>query len=199
MTSTQPTSWWRGYVNQMTYGLDPRHRVENADVAWIADDMIAQRTFTDPVTRYYEAATAALESGGQIANQGEDEAEEEGVRDFLVRLVQALDERRPWPEPPFYTGDQNDWSDLRDAPAIARIPHSQLDVEGRLNRTFFRVGPGDDDQTRVLILRLLTGQVVALLAPYSFSEPGVELLANTDKESTITAFRELTGLDVESH
>lgn len=194
MTSMQPASRWRGYVNQILYGLNLRQRVTDTDITWLVNDMIRQRTFTQPVSSYYEATAAALESSERISHRDEDD--DEVARDFLTRLLQVLDARRPWPEPPFHKGDPSEWPDFRNAPVIARIPLTQMKVEERLNRGFFKI-PSNGDTTRALILRLRTGQEVALVAPASITEAGIDLLARTDPTSTVAAFRELTGIEVE--
>lgn len=197
MEPARPTSWWRGYVNQVTYGLDLHQRVSDEDVAWLADDMIAQRTFTHPVATYYEATAAALQPGELSGGTGGEDTEQV-ERDFLTRFKQALDERRPWPEPPFSKGDLGDWDSLRAAPVIGRLALPQLDVETRLNRSFIGF-PHDAGEVRALILRLRTGEHIALIAPPAVTERGIEVRAHTNPESTRTAVRELTGLEVIGH
>lgn len=196
METLQPRHPWRGYVNQLTYGVNLRSPVEDAVVTRIADQLVRQWFFTRPVASYYKAAGAALESGARIAydEQGDDE---EVVRNFLARILHALDERRPWPEPPFVELDPSEWPGFRNAPAIGHIPLSQLDVRKRLNRVFYEVPRDWGEAAEVLVLRLRTGQVVALLAPALVTELGIDLLAHSDPASTVAAFRELTGIDVE--
>lgn len=195
MEPLQPRYPWRGYVNQLTYGVSLHSRVDDAVVARIADQLIDQWFFTLPVASYYEAAAAALESEARIVYD-EQEENEEVVRDFLARILHALDERRPWPEPSFVELDPSEWPAFRSAPAIGHIPLSQLDVRKRLNRVFYEVPPDGGEPAEVLVLRLRTGQIVALLAPALVTEPGINLLAHTDPASTVAAFRELTGIDV---
>lgn len=103
MTSIQPTRHWRGYVNQITYGTDLCYRVEDSLVTRLADELIRQRYFTHPVGDYYRAVVTALESGESLILT--DDQDEEVTRSLLRRLLSVLDERRPWPEPPFYEDD----------------------------------------------------------------------------------------------
>jgi hypothetical protein len=195
MTSPQPTFPWRGYVNQMTYGTDLRHRVDDSLVTRLADELICQRYFTHPVESYYHAAVTGLESGESMTL--DENQNQEVVRDLLTRLVHALDERRPWPESPFASLDASEWSAMCDAAVIGRIPLKERDVQSLLHRVFSEISP-DGSGGRVLILRLRTGQVVALLSPTSFTTPGIDLLARTEPTSTLAAFRDLTGIHVES-
>ncbi|GAA4523813.1 hypothetical protein [Amycolatopsis samaneae] len=183
---------WRGYVNQLTYAVDLTHQVEDGFVAALADDLVHQRTFTQPVADYHRAVDAALASGETIAFG--DEQDEAVTRDFLARFKQVLDDRRPWPEPRFRQEEPDTWPAMRDAPVLARIPLSVRQVQERLNRMFDTV-TGGDGEVDVLILRLRTGQVVALAHKHASGPLGVDLVARTDPASTLAAFHELTGIE----
>jgi hypothetical protein len=187
---------WRGTVNQLTYGiagLGRRDPVDDARVARTVDDMLHQRTFAGQPEDYYPATVDALASGRQLAYDSEDE---ELVRDFLTRLVAELDARRPWPVLPFTRVTPQQWPALSQARPIGLIPLSHHDVRGRLRHLFDKVTL-EGQSVDVLTLRLRTGEMVALRAGPSYTEPGVTLLAQTtDPAATIAAFREATGLDV---
>jgi hypothetical protein len=81
MESTQQASSWRGYVNQLTYGLNLRHRVDGEVVTRIADALIEQRSFKHPVSTYHEAATAALTSGEPIVQGNHEDDNCQGPAD----------------------------------------------------------------------------------------------------------------------
>ncbi|RSN40760.1 hypothetical protein DMC64_33890 [Amycolatopsis sp. WAC 04197] len=184
---------WRGYVNQLTHAADLRHRVDDEFVGRVADELIRQRFFTLPVADYHRAVTAALGSGERIAGEQDDE---DVTRDFLARLVRALDDRGPWPEPPYSTSGTSEWTALREAPVVARVPLTDRQIEASLNRVFAEEPPGVGD-VRILILRLGTGQQLALRASRPFAEPGVDLMTYDDPVSTVAAFGELTGIEAE--
>lgn len=189
---------WRGYVNQILYGVSLRAPAGDDLVDGLATKLIEQRVFTNPVERYYDAVRAGLRSGEPLAVHEEFQAED-AVRDLLARLVRRLDERRPWPEHPFYALDESEWGEraqLFDGPVIARIPRSPFDVGDHLFRVFTSIRSGGAE-VYVLVLRLRTGQLVVLRSTAGYAAPGVELLAHTDPGSTITAFRELTGLEAD--
>jgi hypothetical protein len=193
MTSANSAFQWRGYINQITYGIDLQGRVSDSLVARLADELIGQRYFTHPVEDYYQAAVAGLQSGENVSlieNQNE-----EATRNLLARLIHILDERRPWPEPPFISLETGEWLRLRDAPAVGRIPMAERDVQTQLHRIFSELPPATPDE-RVLILRLRTGQDVALLSPTP-NTSGIQLITSADPESTLSAFQDLTGIDVE--
>lgn len=184
MTPTQPTFPWRGYVNQITYGADLRAPVGDDLVERLATELIRRRYFTGRAEDYYAAAAAALASGERLAFT--DDQDEAATRDLLARLVPALDRRRPWPEPAFVEQGIDRWDELRNAPVVAWVPLPYHDVEGLLNRGFYAVG-----QVMVLVLRLRTGQTVALRS----GPGGLDLLTFADGGPAVAAFRELTGLE----
>jgi hypothetical protein len=182
---------WRGYVNQLTYGLDLGGPVADEVVKGIADALIRQRSYLHAVPTYYDAATAALASSVPTAQgPGEDAT----VRDFLTRLLRALDARRPWPEPLFRRLGSGQWTSLADAPVIGRIPLSRLSVGNRLNGIFEPVDV-DGKNINVFILRLRSGEVVGLVAGDSFTEPGVLVRAQGDQQVVLDALRAFTGLE----
>ena len=195
MESTQQPPPWRGYVNQLTYGLDLGRHVDDEVVTRLVDALVQQRSFRHPVETYHDAATAALASGEPIARGAR---EDEVVRDLLARLVRELDERRPWADPPFRTLGVEQWPRLATAPVIGRIPLSRMTVGERLCGIFEPVPAASGEQVDVLVLRLRSGEQVGLVAPASFTERGVIVRAHGDSRPTVAAIRELTGLDVET-
>lgn len=192
MASTQPTTSWRGYVNQLTYGADLRERLDGAAVDRIVDAVLLQRVFTAPVETYYEAGVDALRSGQPLAALPDQD--EDATRDALRRIVERLDERRPWPVHPYSQQDVGEWPALAGAPVIGQVSQSEMAVRRKLNRLFDSAGP---DGPKVMILRLRTGELVALRATGGFTTPGLDLLAHSAASQTLDNFRDLTGLDVE--
>ncbi|WP_252442280.1 hypothetical protein [Pseudonocardia humida] len=194
MTPTQPVSPWRGYVHQLTYGADLTGPLDDDAVERIVEGVLRQRVFTQPIEAYYEAASAALASGEHLADlPNQDDA---AVRDALIRIVDRLDARRPWPVPPFQQQGVEEWGALAGAPVIGRIPLSQMQVRRTLNRLFDTVEHGGGE-LKVLVLRLRTGQLVALRSTGAFTAPGVDLLSGAEPGSTAADFTELTGMPLE--
>jgi hypothetical protein len=130
---------WRGYVNTLTYGLDLRRPAEDVTIVRRVDRLIEQRVFNGPVEDFYRAAIDAVTSKENLAT--DEYASDAIIRDYLSRVIALLDERRPWPEPPFYSLDIRQWSRLLGdaAPLIGRIPLSRRHLEERVNRGFTRV------------------------------------------------------------
>jgi hypothetical protein len=187
------SSTWRGYVAQITYGTRLQSPAADSLVSRLADEILRQRYFNDPVEDYYRAVVEALRSGEQL--RFDDTQNEAAVRDLLERLIPALDERKPWPEPRFTSLPVEEWSVLQDAPVLGRIPMHVIAVQAHLHRVFSERGP-DGSDAQVLVLRLRTGQKVGLSAK-SYSLDDVELRSLAEPASTRKAFLELTGLDVQ--
>jgi len=191
---TESNRDWRGYLNQILYGVDLRAPVGDDVVERVATAMLDRLVFADPPEVYYHAMTTALDSN-ELLSSDEDQ-DEVATRDFLFRLVGALDERRPWPVPPFDRMD-NPWNEFRDAPLIGRIAQRKRTVENRLRKEF-RVPVGDDNGTRFLILRLASGHIVALSASKPFVSPNVEIRSFDNPNDTLRNFEGLTGIEVSS-
>src|SRR5690606_29364101 len=124
--------------------------------------------------------------GARVAPEGESEAV---WRDLLTRLLAALDACRPWAEPPFRQLDATAWPEYADAPRIGQVALSRMQVQERLNRLFDKKATPP-----TLLIRLRTGQQLALHAPGRYTEPGVTLHATTEPAATLEAFRTLTGI-----
>ena len=186
-------AWWRGYINQITYGADLRAPVDDFRVHRLADELIRQRIFTLPVADYYNAATEALRSSERLGF--DDDADEGAVRDLLARLIAALDERKPWPDPPYTDLPADEWRSLQDAPVIGRISKRPMNLVGHLNQRFSEYEL-DGQVGQVIVLRLRTGQKVGLRVS-SLRESNVQIHSTADPETTRQDFHDLTGLDVE--
>lgn len=180
--STTPEPSWRGLVGAILYGIDLAEPLDE-QAAERAGALIGQRMFTEPVEDYYRAAAAALESG-----------EAGDARPFLERLVAELDARRPWPEPAFRQVPAAEVPELRTAPVLATLGVSRMQLEERLSRLFDK-SVASEWHGPVLVLRLRTGDTVALVATGGYTEPGVALRANTnDPTSVLESFGTLTGV-----
>jgi hypothetical protein len=194
MTSTgQSPAWWRGYINQITHGADLRAPIDDSLLNRLADELVRQRLFALPVADYYQAATEALRSRDHLGS--DDGQDESAVRDLLTRLIEALDSRRPWPEPPFKALPVDEAFTLTSDALIGRIPILPRDIEGRLNRKFSKREP-DGRDGEFIALRLRTGQLVVLRAA-AFQVANVELYSADDPSATRAAFEALTALEVQ--
>ncbi|OBK21239.1 hypothetical protein A5634_10530 [Mycobacterium asiaticum] len=182
-----------GYIHHLTYGADLRARLDDSLLNRLTDELIRQRFFTLPVADFYWAAVDALNSGEHLASG--DDQDDGTVRDLLARLIKALDDRRPWPEPAFKALPVDETLNFMNTPLIACMSILPRDVEARLSRSFSKREPGGRDG-EFIALRLRTGQQVVLRAA-TFRVADVEVYSADDPEATRAALEEFTGLEVQ--
>lgn len=83
------------------------------------------------------------------------------VQDFLRRLLERLDELRPWQEPPFRALGTSRWAEFKHGTLLA---HVRLRLHDPMNGDL-RTVPEDEHGLRGVVLRLRSGDDVALVAP----------------------------------
>lgn len=193
MPLDMPMPGWRGYLNKITYGAPLSAPADDAQVIQIAEDLIAGQLFEEPVEKFYQAAMDGLRSDEDL--RWSDDQDERVVRDFFSRLVRALDDRRPWPEPMFRSLPVDRWLNLQHAPIIGRIPEYPTRIQTQLRR-HFSVYDSDSPDSQAIILLLRTGQTVGLRIS-SWLDPNIDVYSEADPEATRVALRQLIGLDVQ--
>jgi hypothetical protein len=187
----------RGLVNQILYGIDRvADLTDETMVARCADSLINQRHFLQPVGEYAEAINLTVRAGrlaGDALEMSRHHLEAE-LLDFLARLAQYLDERRPWPRPAFLKLDVEQWSTFGDAKPIARINRPMHQINGILNNSFDTV-PIGAEKLPVMILELRSGDVVALMGSIDPRSTVFALMQRDpgDPTALLARFRELTG------
>jgi hypothetical protein len=178
-----------GIVNQLIYGLDKSDLASPTAMEATAAALIEQRIFTLPVETYYVGARKYLDSAHDsriIRN----ELPVEGIRRFLTGVLEQLDSRRPWAEPPYrVTADDNLWS----APSIGSVSGTFRQVANQLGG--FSRARRDDSGRRLLTLTLRTGAAVGL-REVATREKAVELVSHSVDPDLPVVFGQLTGLPV---
>ncbi|MER8007897.1 hypothetical protein [Streptomyces sp. NPDC094149] len=152
-----------GVVTAVLYCVQFSRELDGGEVERIAA-MVLERPFYDlTVEEQYadiEAALAAPVWEDDLSWQPHGEA---AVRDFLRRLLQRLDALRPWLEPPYRSLALERWDEYRSGRLLAHVrlyPPPQDPLFSRL-----RPVPGDEHRLRAALLRLRSGDEVALVAP----------------------------------
>jgi hypothetical protein len=149
---------WRGRIRGILYGVRLGSRVDGATLDWRVDLILERSRWGEDPEEDYTAMVAALGSGRPLAEDGQDE---DAVRDALAGMVKRLDDRRPWPPPPFVEQDVQRWQELREAPVVGRIRTSMQYVEAAFSLHAEAVGSGAD-RSYVLVVLMRSGQLVAL-------------------------------------
>jgi hypothetical protein len=188
---------WRGVLNQILYVAN-RYPFTDESVDRIAVDMIGRFQLWCGPDVYHQAISEALQSGTVLGPPTlRTEHDDTALRDFFRRLRDRLDSGRPWPDARFVRLSTDDWPAFADAPKIATIKLSSVRVHERTWEIFDSV-PVRGTNAPVVLLRLRTGEAVALIGSY---DPDVRRrrtvamhLLDGDPVAAIASFRELCEL-----
>ena len=186
----------RGVMNQLLYPIDGAPDLGDATAARLVDNMIEGKLFAAPVTDFAAAIEQTLRDGAlhpQTAEVSRRYTETE-LLDFLRRVAHQLDLRKPWPAPRFTKLDAAQWDTFGDAAVIARVNRPTHQINAAVGFPFDQVAAGDG-KLPVLILRLRTGEVVAMMGSVDPRSTTFALLLRgpEDRTEVLTHFRELTG------
>ena len=188
-----PARRWRALVDGLFLELQFRPALDDEVVDFVARYLIAEPVLDLAIEEEYALLDEAVRSGERVT----DLVDEAQSLDFLRRLLHRMDELRPWPEPAFRTLPTSRWSDFSGTEPIAQIHAFEVDVENRL-RNVFRGVEGADHELLVMVLRLRSGDEVALATPWW---PGTEdpalfaRDAERGRSAVVAAFCEATGID----
>jgi hypothetical protein len=167
-------------------------------VAGCAEAAINYTVLGDGPEVYYDAIDKALASGERLDGLRQlQQFDQEQVAGFLRAVAARLDALRPWPEPSFRRLEATTWMAFRHAVPIARLNASIPEVTTVLKRVFRPAGDAEP-RRQVLMLKLATGETVALLGSYSRGDY-VTLLADAadDPAELIQLFTAATGFPAE--
>jgi hypothetical protein len=192
------TAEWRAPVNQLLYSLTYSKTIGEPEAEFSASSAVTYGSLTLGPEVYRCAIDQALASGpvldGMSLLPQFDQAQLVG---FLRAVAVRLDEMRPWPEPAVRPLDHRGWSEFTHAVQIAELDGSLVQVMDVVQHGF---RPVDSDQSgqQVLMLRLGTGETVALLGTFGIAE-NVALYADSpdNPAAVITHFSIATGFPAE--
>ncbi|WP_163512262.1 hypothetical protein [Fodinicola acaciae] len=145
---------WQLIVQRILYAVQFRDIHDRHVADEIARAMIDSRMFGDPPAVQLEGIRAALASGAQLVP--DQRIPDADFRFFLNRVVESLEDFRPWPVSAFTAADLSiwDWSDYR---PIAEVKASV----NRFPFLFEKVAQ-DDRDLLVAVVVLRSGAIVAL-------------------------------------
>lgn len=185
-----------GLMTLFLYGIDKATDLGPSIVDLMADDLVNQLHYRQPVQDYFDAFGVVL-SRGQVpprALEGVQRYSPAEVLDFVARLHAKLDQQRPWPRPRFTKLGLSEWPSFATAKGIARIAALSSEVEARFNGDFDKVSTGAGDLP-VMILELRSGEKVAIMGSTERGSRVYTLLARdpSNPAATIDHFREVSG------
>jgi hypothetical protein len=185
---------WRVPIDQMLFGLTYAEDITDETVEWNAESAIHFTTLDLGPEVYYRAIDQALASGEDLDGLRQlPQFGQEQVAGFLRAVATRLDELRPWPVPKVRPLDATTWASFGGAVPIARLDASIVGLTDVLQKGFRPVGDSPSGPN-VLMLKLQTGETIALLGSYGRGEK-VTLLADAESDPTavIEHFTESTG------
>jgi hypothetical protein len=192
------TQHWRDAINEILFGLTYTDEITDELVRWNADSAVHYTTLTRGPEVYYQAIAEALASGKPLDGLRQlPQFNQAQIAGFLGALADRLDALRPWPEPQFRQLEVDAWTALRHAVPIARLNASVREVTDVLQKGFRPAGDADPGM-QVLMLKLITGETVALLGSYSRGDD-VTLYTDSaaDPTTVIEHFTAATGFPPE--
>lgn len=192
---------WRGLVSGLLYSVQFERDLD--------DDLAERRALAmleEPLRGFgqedgYAALGEALRSSGDLTDllPGPSPAghTDQDIRYFVTRVRDRMDARRPWVDPPFVPLDTSRSGEFRGGCAIAALPRRYVEVGDRLQRVFSTVPGTGGGEREVLLLRLRTGDEVALVAPWWERSEHVAVVqhpgSTRSPHEVLTAFLDLTG------
>jgi hypothetical protein len=185
---------WRGPINGLLYGMIFEPEITDELVKGCANSAVNYTELGDGPAVYYEAIQQALASGERLDGLGQlPQFDQAQIAGFLRALADRLDALRPWPEPKFLRLQASTWATFANAVPIARLDTSILGVR-KIVRGVFEPAGDDQPGRYVLMLKLATGETVALLGSHGAGEK-VTLLAAAadDPAAVIEHFTAATG------
>jgi len=207
VSTVDPDQPWRGMLNQVLYGLAYVAEPDDATAQVFAQRMIERRIFPSGPQEYLDGLDQAVRApdllAGTISTGRHDETT---VRSFCERIVhhlraaQATTYASGWPPERFTVLSARDWP-WATARATVVITAGMHEVAAR-TWAIFEFHHSLDGTTPVLVLRLRTGEVIALVG-----SPGPTLtdrrmttlkVLDGSPSSAVDSFLDLTGFPAES-
>lgn len=176
-------------------------------VAQAADDLIDRVSYRATVADFHPVFVRAVTTGTlpPAALATAENHSETTILSFLRRLLDELERRRPWPEPPLVQVDPREWPALGGSTPIAWVD-LPLPLVEEATRASFADAAGaalPDAEIPLLVLRLRTGDLVALVGERSHTPsrfvillPGAD--ARQDPAVVIEYLVRYTGLPLET-
>jgi hypothetical protein len=188
------TQDWRGPINALLYGLIFAPEITDEVVTGCAEAAVSYTVLGDGPEVYHEAIQDALASGERLDNLRQlPQFDEAQIAGFLHAVATRLDALRPWPEPKFRRLDAAAWATFENAVPIARLDASILRVRDVVRGVFRTAGDAQPGRY-VLMLKLVTGETVALLGAHGPKEKVTLLTDAADNPAVIIDhFTEATG------
>ncbi|MFE2585441.1 hypothetical protein [Streptomyces sp. NPDC059378] len=150
-----------GMVGAILYCLQFSRELGDEEVERISHMILEQPFYDLTAEEQYAGIEAELAAEAWERDLSWQPHDEPSVRDFLRRLLERLDALRPWQEPPFRSLGVGRWEEFKYGTLLAHVRLGSLAQD----QIHVRIVPGGEHGLRGLVLRLRSGDEVALVAP----------------------------------
>ena len=190
------TADWRWAIDEILYGLTYTKEITDETVHWVAESAVNYASLGLGPEVYHRAISEALASGEHLDGRSQlPQFDQEQLAGFLDAVAGRIDALRPWPEPKFRRLESPEpWASLAQAVPIARLDASIREVSDVLQKGFGPAGEAHPGQY-VSVLRLNTGETVALLGSHGLNET-ILLLADAADEPATTVEHFIAATDI---
>ncbi|WP_157171064.1 hypothetical protein [Nocardia araoensis] len=144
-------------VNAILLGVSTAESLDSSWVERIASGLLSRPLWSLTPDEEYRAIVDALNSRRNLNASIGAKLSDNEIRNLLARIVDRLDEARPWPMMPFSILPETVWESFSAVEPMARIKIPWPRIESKLNRTFYRSADG----CQYLAVRLRSGAEVA--------------------------------------
>nr|WTB34935.1 hypothetical protein OG781_40580 [Streptomyces sp. NBC_00830] len=152
-----------GVLAAILYCLQFSRELGDEEVERISRVILEQPFYDLTTEEQYAGIEAALAVDAWKKDLSWQPHDEPSVRNFLRRLLERLDALRPWQEPPFRSLGLGRWEEFKHGALLAHV-RLYSPAQDQMHASL-RTVPGDEHRLRGLVLRLRSGDEVALVAP----------------------------------
>lgn len=182
------TDDWRPVINAVLWMTQFAPTLDEGEVRRIATSLL-EKPFGDLTPEQeYQALVEALDSGEQLDAIVRVKHSPTEIRRFLAGIVAELDARRPWQDAALREIPISRWAEFADAVPIARISVPWPTIEGKVDKTFKRVGGGEG-----VLLRMRSGIELGLVWPGRAGKSETDILSLGTPQSASAIIQELIG------
>ncbi|KIA66298.1 hypothetical protein [Nocardia vulneris] len=152
----------------------------------IAESLLAKPPGNFTIEKTYQSLVDALAAGEELNTVVQMRQSSEVVRNFLERIVDELDSKRPWKIPAIREISISRWTDFASLQPIAQISTPWPAIEGKVGKTFKAIDGGEG-----LIVMLRSGITLGLAWPSRIGKSATDVLAPEDSAGSSVIVEEL--------
>ncbi|WP_253814215.1 hypothetical protein [Nocardia amikacinitolerans] len=176
------TEDWRPVVNAVLYMTQFAQALDRAEANRVSTALLERPFGNLTPEQEYRALVDALNSDQELDTVVRVKHSPAEIRNFLSNVVAELDAMRPWRAPPLQEIPATRWPEFANAKPVARVAVAWPAIEGRIDKTFKRLG----DSQGVLV-KTRSGSELALVWPSHTgkSETDIIPLGSSQKVSAL--------------